>query len=750
MGETIKYSITIKSPLVTGSGTQGSGDIDLECVFDAHGLPYIPGKRLKGLLRDTFYDYITLNKLKHTLVDMAFGEPGSATPLITVSSARLADADLFGQWLSTNNQYIFSPEMVRSAFSLKVKRTAIDRKTGIAKKGSLRVFRCLRPGLSFDFEIELLSNDNDLEFQKAAIEAACSRLTSMGYGRRRGLGEIEVKKVEPGEQQEDKKNTDSPVSARPDSTNNDANSLQVDIELLEPVSVRVFADSGQHETADFIPGSTLLGALAGEWMRKNPKDSPFGNNPDFRALFVDGASRFHDGYPLDTNDTSWHETIPLPASFAVKKNQASEGNVIYDLSQYKSKTDGTLQSADLVRYSERYIRLCGDSAYSCSTPLGDSVHFRAPDDKRKRSPGEKGEAGAGVLFDMQYIRKGQCFRMIIDCNGLKDKTKSFDFLLKDSVIRIGKSKTAGYAAAKILKVTPVKITNIEITAESSIMLTQPLAIRNPVTGIFDTTIECLTDCLESHNLELMKDQTFLKRELIGGYSSFLRLPKPPVAAWGRGSVLRVKPIAPANNCAVPFDCIKLDKEQYTISEYKQNNGPGDISIIRELPIWNNFSASMQNQLRKTISRRIISHIYQRNLSCVLSGSCINALIPMLSKTDTTAYPPKFPKPSLILDAFEPEENKISLSELFTYAITERTIPAVWKDWLSKISNRDSAPGIHRLLGFLKYVTQNQEDEAVILVAAEMEKEIVRGLLIEWKRAGRKPVKATEENNRGNN
>ena len=53
MRKTGVLEITLKSDLCMGSGYSYAGIIDSDVCYDSCGIPYIPGKRLKGCLRET-------------------------------------------------------------------------------------------------------------------------------------------------------------------------------------------------------------------------------------------------------------------------------------------------------------------------------------------------------------------------------------------------------------------------------------------------------------------------------------------------------------------------------------------------------------------------------------------------------------------------------------------------------------------------------------------------------------------------
>ena len=57
MKTTIDYTICFFSPWHCGSGTSAGADVDELVVKDKNGMPYIPGKTLKGLIREAVDNY---------------------------------------------------------------------------------------------------------------------------------------------------------------------------------------------------------------------------------------------------------------------------------------------------------------------------------------------------------------------------------------------------------------------------------------------------------------------------------------------------------------------------------------------------------------------------------------------------------------------------------------------------------------------------------------------------------------------
>ncbi len=75
----IRYSIQFFSPWHCGSGLSAGADVDALVIKDKNGLPYIPGKTLKGLVREAAEDYAALSGAVTTdALNKAFGLPADA------------------------------------------------------------------------------------------------------------------------------------------------------------------------------------------------------------------------------------------------------------------------------------------------------------------------------------------------------------------------------------------------------------------------------------------------------------------------------------------------------------------------------------------------------------------------------------------------------------------------------------------------------------------------------------------------
>ncbi|RPI19845.1 MAG: hypothetical protein EHM58_00185 [Ignavibacteriae bacterium] len=195
--EKYKLEITLKSDTLIGSGETGGAIIDSDIHFDEAGIPYIPAKRIKGLLKDSaeeVVDMLISAGIKITynagIIDKIFGSPGQKEPAYVYFS------NLYIQDYKENFKYlkyfikeypeIIPREEVEKYFTTIRHQTAIE--DSKAKNNSLRTIRVCNKNNKFYCEISIENNEEDyIEL----LSLACANLRSMGTKRNRGFGEIE-------------------------------------------------------------------------------------------------------------------------------------------------------------------------------------------------------------------------------------------------------------------------------------------------------------------------------------------------------------------------------------------------------------------------------------------------------------------------------------------------------------------------------------------------------------------------------
>jgi len=195
-----KLEIQLLSDSLIGSAIGYGAVIDKDSVFDETGLPIIPGKRVKGILREQaelLNKFIPIvvqpyNNNETNSIDLLFGKAGitdKSTEYLSVSNFMLTEyhENKASLLQLINDKKIYRSEVIKHFTTLRM-MTRID-KDGIAADTSLRTFRVLKKGLVFT---------GDLWFDSAHhkyfkdIIALTRRIGSM---RNRGLGHIQCRLI---------------------------------------------------------------------------------------------------------------------------------------------------------------------------------------------------------------------------------------------------------------------------------------------------------------------------------------------------------------------------------------------------------------------------------------------------------------------------------------------------------------------------------------------------------------------------
>jgi len=166
----MKYKITFYDFWHLSSGVSAGASLDSLVVKDSDGLPYVPAKTLKGLVREMAE---ILNKEKITEI---FGDEGSQIATSYFSNATL-DA-------STANYLAQNPTLIKHLFD-KVTSTKIA-SNGIAESKTLREIEVVIP-LTLVGEIECED--------EALITQSLAMIKQMGLNRNRGLGRCKIEVV---------------------------------------------------------------------------------------------------------------------------------------------------------------------------------------------------------------------------------------------------------------------------------------------------------------------------------------------------------------------------------------------------------------------------------------------------------------------------------------------------------------------------------------------------------------------------
>lgn len=185
----IQYNIEFFSNWHCGSGLAAGADVDALVVKDANGLPYVPGRTLKGLLREAAEK---LNAYEHdkykALIDEIFGVSGDDSQK-EEKNTQIGKA-FFGNATFEKDE----AEKIRkgglTAFLYQTfSSTAIDENTGIAKEHSLRKIETVIPCTLVGYILNVPVGGETL------LQEAMQMVKRMGTGRNRGYGRCTISSI---------------------------------------------------------------------------------------------------------------------------------------------------------------------------------------------------------------------------------------------------------------------------------------------------------------------------------------------------------------------------------------------------------------------------------------------------------------------------------------------------------------------------------------------------------------------------
>ena len=192
MNETvIQLEIMFLSYWHSGSGTGRGAELDALVIRDHHGLPYLPGRAVKGLLREGLQSCEDAGLVPTGRTCELLGTPakerepdGSSPGILSVQNANLPDAE---------RKWLLSPggKDSKSALFDAVASTSIDA-SGMAADATLRTIELCVP-VTLTARISGPSGDWDKDLQKA-----CVLIRGAGGHRNRGLGRCELRISEGG------------------------------------------------------------------------------------------------------------------------------------------------------------------------------------------------------------------------------------------------------------------------------------------------------------------------------------------------------------------------------------------------------------------------------------------------------------------------------------------------------------------------------------------------------------------------
>lgn len=557
MRKTAKIRITLKSDLCVSSGYGYAGIVDTDICSTANGFPYIPAKRLKGVMRQAAEELLGY---KPEALEPILGKTGDTFRngmVVGNAYVYIGDVDTkknvyeeFDREISRVKEAdagtILSSQRVLGLFTNIKAQTRIDEETHVAEKNSLRYTRVVNQYMPecLDSEQKELCFEASIEYeqnQEAEIQRILKAVRHIGMDRNRGLGNVKCELITEGCGKIDR------GELLPKGDSEKRVEITYEIENVTPLML-----SGKNDqlSEKYISGQQVLGALASNYLRMKEITEP---DDVFDDLFLSGTTFFSNLYITDGEHRAY-----APVPMHIKRLKKSKRYVNAFKINSEKHTNEEYNPAN----GNQPKKLTGK--FGCLEADGKTVHIIEPALDRiyhhsTKDPYDNGKTQekTGILYYQEALEKGYSFRGTIET-----KEKYADIiceLLKKGLLRFGKSKTSQYGQCRIL---PDSIKKSEDFPKSMklardkelyVVLESDLVVKG--TYGYTTDYKEVKDFLWESILgvEPYEDSgegmdAIMEVKNFSGYNAKITLKRPSVPVVAGGSVFRLKAV---KDCQVP-------------------------------------------------------------------------------------------------------------------------------------------------------------------------------------------------------
>ena len=530
----IKIKIELKTDLCASNGMSAGNSLDNDLCFDSYGLPVIPGRRLKGILRQGAQFLQENRMLSAEDVTAIFGSNLGAEGGIAIGNAELENAQgIKAAIQKQKNDPGFSPTSIIRLFTYTKGQTAMV--NGVADEQTLRYTRVLS---MFD-----PVNNAPLVFY-APVETAdpcfaeklglcCQSVRHIGLMRNRGLGWVKLSLE--GECESSEK------SYVPIGTGNDEHVIAYTVALDSSIVL-----PGCSEQLTAIPGRSIVGCIASAYILKYGCSDP-GNDTSFCDLFLNGKAKWSDLTPVIDGKRS----EPAPLMLVEIKNNASIVN------RFNSSPDGKQKSVEgmfAVRSRDGYC--------IASVEKETTAHFSHATNKRAKQLYYRSSVSSRLLYSGEVILPAKYIERISA------------LLIPGAGLRLGGSKSAQYSECRITAANnkAFHTTAINVHKGESVfaVLASDLLFFSDGMPVLDNSeireklCSVIGDAVSAYEPRFIDYVTY---HTIGGYNAMWHLQKQQRTVVSGGSVF----------CLTVTKDAQLPSELY-VGEYLQE-GFGHIRII---------------------------------------------------------------------------------------------------------------------------------------------------------------------------
>lgn len=539
--------INLKSDMCAATGGSDNGLIDSKTALE-YGMPIIQAKRLKGCLLNEAKEMASNGFAKAETLDHLFGKIGSGNP----GSLHLGDAHLYrvpGSIFESaklqedvvideyeqvleeiQNHPSLNESLIEDVLTRSRTRTAIDRETKTAQSKTLRTMQVVPRGMVLKSRVEL--REPEIADEEKLLKHCVKALRHIGLGVTRGFGEISCS-LEEIVSEDTKWNTVEKLIPSAELQSE----LNYEIRLNAPA---LFAgEAGMYEDCcEQIPGSALMGAFAGMYIKDWNLGSHAHQDETFRRIFLRDGVQFGYGF-LKKEEKIFY---PCPASVVQEKNRKSDDK--------KTVMNRIPIESETVRRKDIGNQVCIDIAnrtlYLADVEKEVRMHHARPVDRgighALNDRFEPGAADMGQFFQYTALSKGQRF-----CGTLKGQPEDLSILLEcvkkqGFRLSLGRSRTAEYGEAEIRCFANRNSQNEKPSKRWLLWLLTPMVLVSDW-GRIELDLEYLKRQMKGLlrcEIEIKEKESILKSTRVAGYNSKWGLPMPQYAALSAGTVLSVE------------------------------------------------------------------------------------------------------------------------------------------------------------------------------------------------------------------
>ena len=362
------------------------------------------------------------------------------------------------------------------------------------------------------------------------------------------------------------------------------------IENLAPVCfTEQSGDNVLYETRRFVPGSSVVGALAAKYINKNHIVKAH-KDPVFKELFLSGKVRFLPAYPCTKDGV---KSLPLPMSLMIHK----DGRTLADYAAGKEFAPGYKKLAGFGIVDEDDKKL---------SMLSARVQFEFHMSRASESERLSGSSNDGKVFNYEYLEPFQYFYgTVIADDDLSDAAMKAIAELLSERVGLGRSRSAQYGKAEFTFMGEKAPQKIDFNEGRLCIYAYSAFIPSENWSRADELALCIADAL---NNELVNSgsKAKLSKENIGIFAAGEAL-EGFVGVW---NVKRERKNVLSSGSLFAFDVIDFDDDALAVIENRLCKGFGEriAEGFGQFRIWTPLKDSADKTWQKVALREKSSTI----------------------------------------------------------------------------------------------------------------------------------------------